>query len=248
MGITSTAGNEVYGHDAGGRLTSVTRGGVARTIEYDSMDHITRVVDGGIEVDRYTFDGMGRRVEADDGTGVKRFLTAPNLGDGYESPQAVTDGSGNLIASYVYAGEHPIMKITPSGVEYLLADSMGSVIGKSNAGGASTASIKYTGFGEVASAVGASAAIDPIIGAEPRFQGMALDGSTGLYFVRARSYDSRTGRFVSRDAKDGSLRNPETKNPYLFAAGNPYKYSDPSGDELTIELNLPRFGGQPMTR
>jgi hypothetical protein len=47
----------------------------------------------------------------------------------YETPQAITDASGNLEAAYVFAGEHPIAKITPTGIEYYLQDSMGSVIG-----------------------------------------------------------------------------------------------------------------------
>jgi RHS repeat-associated protein len=231
-GIMGSAGNEVYAHDGGGRLTSVDRGGVHRVMEYDSMDHITKVTDGGMEVERYTFDGMGRRVGVGAGASAKRFLIAPNLGDGYESPQAVTDGSGNVIATYVYAGEHPIMKIGAGGtVEYLLADSMGSVIGKASGAGASTASIKYTAFGEVASAVGASAGIDSSVGAEPRFHGMTLDAGTGLYFVRARTYDARTGRFVSRDPKDGLVQAPERWQPYTYGFSNPHRFSDPSGQE-----------------
>ncbi len=238
-GITGTAGNEVYAHDAGGRLTGIDRGGVHRDVEYDSMDHITRVVDGGIEVERYTFDGMGRRVAVNNGASVKRFLIAPNLGDGYESPQAVVDGSGNLIASYVYAGEHPIMKIGTGGqVEYLLADSMGSVIGKADGSGASTASIHYDGFGNVASAVGASSGIDPAVGAEPRFQGMTLDGSTGLYFVRARSYDSRTGRFVSRDPVGGITLSASSLHPYTYVSNSPTIARDPTGTFTLIEVSI----------
>jgi RHS repeat-associated protein len=229
-GIMGSAGNETYGYDGGGRLASVDRGGVHRVMEYDSMDHITKVTDGGLEVERYTFDGMGRRVGVVAGASAKRFLIAPNLGDGYESPQAVTDGSGNVVATYVYAGEHPIMKVGADGqVEYLLADSMGSVIGKASGAGASTASIKYTAFGEVASAVGPSAGIDSAVGAEPRFHGMTLDAGTGLYFVRARTYDSRTGRFVSRDPHTGFQTIPESQAPYVFANGNPLVFSDPSG-------------------
>ena len=154
-GISGTDGNEVYAHDAGGRLTGVSRGGVNRTIEYDSMDHIARVVDGGLEVERYTFDGMGRRVAVNNGSSTKKFLIAPNMGDGYESPQAVTDAGGNVIASYIYAGEHAIAKITLSGVEYFLGDAMGSVIGKASSAGASTASIRYDAFGNATSRRGA---------------------------------------------------------------------------------------------
>jgi RHS repeat-associated protein len=236
-GITSTSGNEAYGHDAGGRLTSVTKGGVARTIEYDSFDHITRIVDGGIEVERYTFDGMGRRVGVNNGASIKRFLIAPNLGDGYDSPQAVVDGSGNLIASYVYAGEYPIMKIGVGGqVDYLLADTMGSVIGKSSNSGASTARIKYDGFGNVTHAVGAASGIDPAIGTEQRFQGMQLDAATGTYFVRARSYDARTGTFVSRDPNDGFSFVPESFGLYAFCFQNTFINVDPTGRETLLDL------------
>jgi RHS repeat-associated protein len=175
---------------------------------------------------------------------VKKFLIAPNLGDGYESPQAVTDGSGNVIATYIYAGEHPIMKIGASGqVEYLLADSMGSVVGKASGGGVSIAAIKYTAFGEVASAVGASAGIDSAVGTEPRFHGMTLDAGTGLYFVRARTYDARTGRFVSRDPVDGRRRMPESYHPYTFANGNPLQWSDPTGEETLTSINFGLLAG-----
>ena len=40
-GVSGSAGAEAYTHDAGGRLTAIDRGGVQRTVEYDSGDHIT---------------------------------------------------------------------------------------------------------------------------------------------------------------------------------------------------------------
>ena len=124
-GITSSAGNEVYAHDAGGRLTGVDSWRSAPDIEYDSMDRITRVVDGASR--RRATPSTGWVVGSPSTTGLrKKFLTAPAMGGGYERPQAVTDGGGNMIASFVYAGEHPIAKITPSGVEYFLGDAMGS--------------------------------------------------------------------------------------------------------------------------
>jgi RHS repeat-associated protein len=218
-----------FQYDGGGRLIGFDRGGVHREINYDSEDRVKRVVDGGIEVERYTFDGAGRRVAVDDGTGTKRFLTAPNRGDGYSSPQAVTDASGNVLATFVYAGEHPIAKITPTGVEYFLGDEMGSVIGKANGAGASVAVIHYDGFGSISSATGTAANIDATVGAEPRFQGMTLDHNTGLYFARARSYDAETGRFLTRDPLSGVRGVPESFHPYTFAANNPRIYRDPSG-------------------
>ena len=203
------------------------------------MDHLTRVVDGGIEVERYTFDGAGRRIAADNGTGLRRFLTAPNLGDGFDSPQAVTDDSGNLIAAFVYAGEHPVARIAADGqVEFYLQDAMGSVIGMADVRGTSTASIKYDAFGNVTSALGASTAIDPNIGSDFRYHGMQLDAASGLYHVRARTYDARTGRFTSRDPVDGIVSRPEANHPYVFNHSSPHAWRDPSGRFSLSEINV----------
>jgi RHS repeat-associated protein len=58
---------------------------------------------------------------------------------------------------------------------------------------------------------------------------MSLDAATGLYFVRARSYDARTGRFVSRDPLDGDREEPETYESYCFNRSNPMAWRDPNG-------------------
>ena len=233
--VTRSTGVDSFIYDGGGRVTGITRDGSTRSLEYNSDDKITHISGGSTDV-RYSYDGVGRRVGKTEGGVSTRYLIAPNLGDGFESPQAVTDGSGNVVATFVYAGEHPIAKITPTGVEYFLQDGMGSVIGKANSAGGSTASIKYDGFGNITSATGASAGIDPNVGTEPRFQGMALDQASGLYFVRARTYDPRTGRFLSRDPVAGVTGRPETYLAYAFANNNPNAWRDPSGKATILEL------------
>lgn len=50
-----------------------------------------------------------------------------------------------------------------------------------------------------------------------------------MYFLRARYYDPKTGRFISRDPVKGPLAQPQTLNPYSYAINNPIIYSDPSG-------------------
>jgi hypothetical protein len=59
--------------------------------------------------------------------------------------------------------------------------------------------------------------------------------------MRAREYDTRTGRFTSRDEDEGEFEEPETFNPYNFANSNPFVYSDPSGAETLVELNVVSF-------
>jgi hypothetical protein len=70
-------------------------------------------------------------------------LQAPNAGDGDESPLAVTDASGALIANYVFAGETPIAKSTASGTQYYLADATGSVIATASDTGILASTLEY---------------------------------------------------------------------------------------------------------
>lgn len=165
-------------------------------------------------------------------------MVAPNVGDGYETPQAITDDAGNLIAAYVFAGEHPIAKISAGGaIEYYLQDSMGSVIGATGSAGTSTASIKYDSFGGVVSATG-TAASSTAVGGDFRLHGMWLDEVSGLYHVRARTYDAKTGRFLSRDPVAGVMRRPESMNPYVFCNSNGWVWVDPSGEAAMTVIEV----------
>jgi hypothetical protein len=68
----SNAPSDTFAADAGGRMISRERGATVRTIDYDSMDHITNVHDGIVDV-AYSFDGAGRRVSATANGTVKKF-------------------------------------------------------------------------------------------------------------------------------------------------------------------------------
>ena len=52
----------------------------------------------------------------------------------------------------------------------------------------------------------------------------------GLYYVRARNYDPRTGRFLSRDPAEGRRSNPTTFASYAFAHNNSFLFRDPTGE------------------
>jgi RHS repeat-associated protein len=110
---------------------------------------------------------------------------------------------------------------------------MGSVIGLMDENGQLVESFEYDAFGNVRSGGGEAL---PVFnwGGDSRFQGMWKDAGTGLYYVRARYYDPRTGRFLSRDPAEGQLEQPESFMPYAFANGNPYVFRDPGGENATL--------------
>jgi RHS repeat-associated protein len=237
-GITTAGVTEGCTTDSGGRETALALMSHQLALTYDSDDHVTRVVDGASTTD-FAFDAAGRRVGVTSGGSSKRFLTAPNAGDGYESPQAVTDASGALIASYVFAGETPIAKSTSAGTQYYLTDALGSVIATSGETGTLVSTLDYDAFGNERT----SAALAGDTHGDFRLHGMWKDPS-GLYYVRARVYDAETGRFTSRDTASGDVEVAETLSPYAFANANPRSFIDPSGLFTSAAETGVALGGQ----
>ncbi|MGB3694208.1 MAG: RHS repeat-associated core domain-containing protein, partial [Spirulinaceae cyanobacterium] len=50
-----------------------------------------------------------------------------------------------------------------------------------------------------------------------------------MQYLRARYYDSQTGRFASVDPFEGFVEEPITRHRYVYGADNPITYVDPSG-------------------
>ncbi|MDY7015378.1 MAG: RHS repeat domain-containing protein, partial [Cyanobacteriota bacterium] len=130
-GIDTGLGTEIYAYDEGGRVKQVLRDGETLNLFYNDDDLIVKVTDvNGNTVVEYEYDSNGRRVEVSDSTGERDYLVAPNLGNGLESPHLIADGDGNALASYVYGGSMPLMRLDALGNPvYYLEDGMGSVIG-----------------------------------------------------------------------------------------------------------------------
>jgi RHS repeat-associated protein len=80
----------------------------------------------------------------------------------------------------------------------------------------------YDSFGNVTSSTGSFS--QPF-----RFTGREWDSETGLYFYRARYYDSQPGRFISEDSWK-FLAGP---NFYSYVANDPVGQIDPSGHQQT---------------
>ena len=171
------------------------------------------------------YDGDGNRVSETAGGVTTQFLVDDLNPTGL--PQVLDEiVSGAVTRTYGY-GLQRISENqqingtwTPSFYGY---DGHGSVRFLANSSGAITDSYDYDAFGM------------PIrtSGTTPNnflYSGEQFDGSTSLYYLRARYYRTPTGRFLTVDPYEGAILNPLTLHRYVYTANNPVNFVDPTGD------------------
>lgn len=70
-----------------------------------------------------------------------------------------------------------------------------------------------------------------------------------MYYLRARWYLPKSGRFLQRDHFEGLYYLPKTINPYVYGLANPVLYSDPTGfaaeGPITMSLSAATLGSAP---
>jgi len=98
-------------------------------------------------------------------------------------------------------------------------------------GGAVTDALDLDAFGGLLQATGSTA--NPY-----RLHGQYRDDESDLYYMRARWYDARTGRFVGTDPKAGDVLDPPTLHRYQFSRQDPINFSDPTGRESLGAISL----------
>ena len=143
-----------------------------------------------------------------------------------------TDGSGAIQASYVLGGTELLAQVRGSGAgataSYVLPDGQGSVRALANSAGSITDTYRYDAYGTQTSSTGTTP--NPY-----RYDGQRLDDGTGLYQLRARSYDPGSGRFLSRDTAALAVGSPAELNRYAYAHDDPVDAVDPSGHGALYE-------------
>jgi RHS repeat-associated protein len=133
-----------------------------------------------------------------------------------------TDALGRELTSYVYGNGLLGLSRPTGGPLFYHQDAQASVRQLTDAAGTVSASYTYDAFGNVVDSTNPTAS-------RYRFAGEALDPQTNLVYLRARYYDARTGRFITRDPFDGVPSAPATLHRYVYAQGDPINRRDPSG-------------------
>jgi RHS repeat-associated protein len=216
--------------DNDGRLTSQTGVG-ARTIGWDAKGRVRTLTQAGSS-ETYTYDPMDHRIGRSGGVlgALNYFLEGEHLesvykGSSLEAKFMRGSSIDELVAGYLKDTDS---KLKP----YIFhQDNLTSTTGVSGHNGTVHQSIQYKAFGDVRTNSGTSPN-------RLKFTGREDDG-TGLYYYRARFYDTRIGRFLSEDP----LGFAAGVNFYRYANNNPASFSDPYG----LDPNVP-YGSRDIAR
>lgn len=192
-----------------------------------NLSKITIATNGLI---KYTYDPFGRRVQKYvDGTITKYIYDGDNLIE-------ERTGSNTLIAQYIYGSniDRPVAVIRNSQTYYYHYDGHGNITGITDSTGILIEEYEYDPFGK-------PKIIDPatkkirtasVISNPFLFTGREFDTESGLYYYRARYYDTEIGRFIQADpiGYRGGM------NLYAYCFNNPINYIDPYGYSWLSDL------------
>ena len=133
--------------------------------------------------------------------------------------EEVTNGVTTVVSYYSFGGLRIAVK-RGSALFHLHGDHLGST-SLTTQGSSTTASRAYYAYGAERSATGD-------LSTDRTFTGQKRD-ATGLLYYNACYYDPSLGTFISPDSMVPNPASVIDHNRFLYARGNPLKYSDPTG-------------------
>jgi RHS repeat-associated protein len=235
--------NQTYLYDAANRLTNVTntgdgasviglgydvQGNVAnkngQTTLFDYGNRLRQVNYAGSMVDRYRYDGYGRRISTIKPDGAfSLWLYSPagqlmfsSTGPSNETTHEYVYLAGSLVATVEHAW--PSNAITAT--RYQHTDALGSPVAVTSETGSVTERSEYEPYGLL---------LNRALHDGPGYTGHVNDAATGLSYMQQRYYDPGIGRFLSVDPVTADSNSGGNFNRYKYGANNPYRFTDPDG-------------------
>lgn len=218
-----------FTYDArGNRLTATTDTGAnAGTVThtYDLANRLTSITGVDEGVTTYAYDGNGLRASATTGEATESFTW--DLAAAY--PLLLTDADHAYIHGTAGVPLAQIALDDDSAVDYLHADTLGSVLTTTDATGMVNAASDYDEYGLPQPAGGA----EPIASVTRFGYAGEYSDPTGYLYLRARYFDPTTAQFLSVDPLVSA-----TGDPYGYTVGNPLQFADPLGLWPDIDFDL----------
>jgi len=222
----NTAG---YQYDPRGRLTNSP----GATLKWDGASRPVTI--SNVNLGYNALDDLATRAE---GGNTNRYFynyaidSTPIMAERNES-------TGQFTRCYVWSPSGLLLYIVNlpgHTVSFPHFDRVGSTLALTGAGGTATDTYAYDAYGRLTMRTGPHPQPFQFVGRSGVRAELA-----GLAHMRARYYDPRTARFLSREPIWPVLRHPKKLNPYQYALQNPLAYIDPEGtdEKLVDEMSYP---------
>jgi len=187
------------------------------SFSYDEENRLV-VVKSLNKLVQYKYDPFGRRIEKNVNGKVTQYV--------YDGDNVIEEYTENVNAvdrkHYIHtlSIDEPLALEQNGKMYYYHQDGLGSVWGMTSTTGKLMQRYQYKSFGEMVGFGRTS------LSQSYTFTGRENDSETGLYYYRARYYDPKMGRFISKDpiGFDGG-----DVNLYAYTGNNPVNRKDPSG-------------------
>jgi len=198
--------------DANGNTLSDPSG---KQYTWDVENRLTSVVVPSIGTVNFKYDPFGGRIEKQSPSFTSIFIY-----DG-DNLLETLNASGSEVASYTQTQkiDEKLAELRGSTTDYYEVDGLRSITSLSTSAAALANTYTYDSFGNTTSSTGT-------LSNYFRYAGREFDSETGVYFNRARYYDSQIGRFISEDPLRGISG---SINFYPYVANSPINLIDPSG-------------------
>ena len=215
-------------------------GGISFTPQYDANGNLLNDADhqykydlnnklSGVDTNlaSYAYDALGRRISKTTPSGITSFY--------YVGDQMVEEYNGNkFTVSYLFGNNIDEALLVKRGDNqyYYHLNQLGSIIALSDKSGNIIERIIYDVYGAASFYDSDGKDImQSSIGNNILFTGREYDKESGLYHIRARSFNKQLGRFIQKDPKlydDGM-------NDYTYVANAPILKTDPTGEKAHCE-------------
>ncbi|MEO0898676.1 MAG: DUF6531 domain-containing protein [Bacteroidota bacterium] len=219
--ILTSNGLTTYSNDPSGNRLSENTLGTQNTFSFSGPHLLTSYNTPGNTVTS-SYDPVGNRLAKEsNGVSTNFALDQTNYLSQVLEEQ---DSLGSAKKVFVFGDGLICQKDSSGNLHYFHFDAQGNTIAISDSSASVVASYTYSPFGVVLEAQGLS---------DQPYQFMGKYGiqkeAEGLYFIRARWYDARNGRFLSKDPYPANISNPLTINRFAYGLNNPLAYFDADG-------------------
>ncbi len=221
ISMRDAEGTHTYSYDMRGNFAGeALNGNDIKKLTFNSLGLLEAVNTGKTSV-KYGYNGFGNRISKETSGDV-------TVAYGYvydyasEYDMLLNESFGTESVNYLWDAA-PIGEESSSAKSFYLNNEMGTPVTKVS-GGRVVDFTSYDSFGNIRG----DRRVKRTIG----FAGYRPDEDTGYNYVNAREYDSKLGRFLSRDPQPGYIITPLTLNKYGYCNQDPVNAYDPSGEIL----------------